>query len=62
MGVEEDNGQKKEFWFNSTSYSVRRDLKTIKESNNGNLIDVEINIIRTAVNDPTKPNWKLEVA
>lgn len=60
--VVDDNGQKKEFWFNETSFSVRRDLKAVKEANNGSLVGVNINLKRIAVNDRKKSNWKIESA
>ena len=60
--VVKDNDQKKEFWLNETCYSSLRELRAIREQNNGSLAGAAVKITRTAVNDPKVSNWKFEEA
>jgi len=58
--VLEGDGEIWEFWFSTTAYSILKELKAVKEANDGVLEDTKICIERVAVGDPTRSNWKIE--
>ena len=58
----EENGVVWEFWFSATAYSILRELKAVKEANNGTLAEAMVSVERLAVSDPTKANWRISAA
>lgn len=59
--VEKEDGEKREVWHKMTDFNSRRQLKSIKDANDGTLKGARVKVTRTAVNKPTEPNWKYEL-
>jgi len=57
--VIEVNGSKKEFWVSTSSHSTMRQLKRVRETNNGTLEGLKVSIKRIS-EEPTKQNYEIK--